>query len=289
MTKTRPHIIVGCDGSPESVSALQWAAEYAQLADGNLEMVSTWDWPTFQGAPITYGRWDPKDSCNSALARLRATIDLPDDMVRMEVAQGHAGRVLVERATDADLLVVGSHGLGALSRLVLGSVSGYCATHAPSPVAVVRFVAEAQRGGVVVAVDESASARAALRWALNYADVVHQPLTVLHVAEAAPPATAADDELARRHPHAVHRRDSQWLEDVVAKEEADRGAPMTAPVDVCVVGGHPAAVLVEQSARYSLTVCGRRGSGGFPRLRLGSVAAALAHHGTSSLVVTPSA
>ena len=64
---------------------------------------------------------------------------------RATVAVGPAAQVLVDAAQDAALVVVGSRGLGALSRAVLGSVSSSVLHHAGCPVAVVPEVAEGVR------------------------------------------------------------------------------------------------------------------------------------------------
>jgi nucleotide-binding universal stress UspA family protein len=53
------------------------------------------------------------------------------------VREGAPARVLLEEADDADLLVVGSRGLGGFRGLLLGSVSQQCSHHAPCPVVVV--------------------------------------------------------------------------------------------------------------------------------------------------------
>jgi nucleotide-binding universal stress UspA family protein len=53
------------------------------------------------------------------------------------VRQGQAADVLLEEARGADLLVVGSRGLGGFTGLLLGSVSQQCAHHATCPVAIV--------------------------------------------------------------------------------------------------------------------------------------------------------
>lgn len=288
MTGTRPAVLVGCDGSTESETALAWAARYAQDTGGSVDIVSSWQWPTFQDAPITYGNWDPQKVCTDTLARARTTVDLPDDRVSTQAVHGQPARILTERSSNSDLLVVGTHGLGALSRMVLGSVSAYCATHASCPVAVVRAPGVKPRRGVLVGLDDSASAVSALRWAMDYADLVHQPLIVVHVAEPPAPPIPSGYPVTFTYPReAVHRQIRHWIGDVVDKEQAERGRDVLAGVTVRVVDGNPAQVMVEHSERATLTVCGRRGAGGFRRLLLGSVASALAHHGQSTIVVTP--
>jgi nucleotide-binding universal stress UspA family protein len=54
------------------------------------------------------------------------------------IAYGHPAQVLIEASREADLLVVGSHGHGAFTGMVLGSVSIHCVTSAFCPVVVVR-------------------------------------------------------------------------------------------------------------------------------------------------------
>ena len=270
MTTQRPSILVGCDGSPESATALAWAADHARRTNGSLHLVSCWEWPTLQGAPITYGQWQPESECTSRLARLRTSVDLPDNRVTTDVVRGHPAHVLVRRAADVDLVVVGTHGLGAVSRLILGSVSAYCAGHSPVPVAVVRE--SPGRRGVLVGVDGSESAGVALRWAMDYADSALEPLTVMQTIE---PSVGGDRETRRQ------------LRELVEKAHADRGSAVMSGVRIRVLEGNPAHVLVEQSKYASVTVVGRRGAGGFLRLVVGSVAAALAHHGQSTVVITP--
>jgi nucleotide-binding universal stress UspA family protein len=72
------------------------------------------------------------------------------------VVEGPAGDVLVARARSAELLVVGSHGRGALRGLLLGSVALHRAVYATTPVLVVRPVStdeapETARGELVLA------------------------------------------------------------------------------------------------------------------------------------------
>jgi nucleotide-binding universal stress UspA family protein len=51
---------------------------------------------------------------------------------------GAPGRVLVEQARGAELLVLGHRGRGGVASVVLGSVGLYCVLHAPCSVTIVR-------------------------------------------------------------------------------------------------------------------------------------------------------
>lgn len=289
MTARQPRIVVGCDGSPESRTAVDWAADHARATDGTLTLVNAWQWPAVQGVPVVLERnTDPPARGLAVLERLRGAVDLPDDRVILDVVRGAPARVLLALAADADLLVVGSHGLGVFSRLVLGSVSARCATHASCPVVVVRPETSPRPRKVVVGVDDSPGAMSALKWAMDYADLVHSQLTVVHAVEIATPTIPFGYPGTFDLPQAeIHDGARTWLCETVVKAEADRGVPLWQSPSLRVYDGNPGHVLVHESENASLVVVGRRGSGGFARLLVGSVAAAVAHHASCTSVVIP--
>ncbi|HEX5810505.1 MAG TPA: universal stress protein [Pseudonocardia sp.] len=65
--------------------------------------------------------------------------DLVDGLaVEVSGATGHPADILVTQAREADQLVLGHRGRGALASAVLGSVGLSCVLHAPCPVTIVR-------------------------------------------------------------------------------------------------------------------------------------------------------
>jgi nucleotide-binding universal stress UspA family protein len=134
-------IVVGVDGSDPSKRALRWAANQAKLTGAKLKVVTSWEYPPTLGwAPPYPSDFDPNEDARTALQETIEAVLGPEAALvgETEVTEGHPAFVLTEAARGAELLVVGSRGHGAFAGMVLGSVSEYCAAHAPCPVVVVR-------------------------------------------------------------------------------------------------------------------------------------------------------
>lgn len=131
-------VVVGVDGSAQSMAALKWADSYATTTGARLRIVTTWVWPLNYGSAFGYEGLTPGADALSVLEKARAELTIPETRVETVCREGGAGPVLVAESKDAALLVVGSHGFGAIGRVVLGSVSNHCVNHASCPVLVVR-------------------------------------------------------------------------------------------------------------------------------------------------------
>jgi len=136
-------IVVGVDGSKGGVEALKFAIEEARVRGSEVKAVAAWEVPASAfGTGIVPIPVDPnsfkkiaQDALDKSLEEAAAsTIGVS---VTPLLHQGHPANVLVAEAHDADLLVVGSRGLGGFKGLLLGSVSQQCAHHATCPVAIV--------------------------------------------------------------------------------------------------------------------------------------------------------
>jgi len=145
MADSEPLVVVGVDGSPESVGALRWAAEYATAIGATIKAVLSWHYPAAAGpAPVGVAPQAISDEvrANMQLALDQAVADVygatTPKNVQTEVAYGHPSQVLVEESKSADLLVVGNRGHGSFTGMLVGSVSIHCVTNAACPVVVVR-------------------------------------------------------------------------------------------------------------------------------------------------------
>ena len=137
-------IVVGVDGSELSTAAVGYAYEEAARRGASLIVVHAWLYPTPIGPgdilPLVY---DPEALAEESRRVLAESIAgwaerYPDVPVRQRSLRGAPARVLVEESKDAQLVVVGAHGRGALGGLLLGSVSHAVLHHAHSPLVIVR-------------------------------------------------------------------------------------------------------------------------------------------------------
>ncbi|GAA5230207.1 universal stress protein [Arthrobacter cryoconiti] len=132
------HIVVGVDGSPESILALQWAQTLAPTLGASIMAVSAWRMETAMG-PYEIPDWDPEPIAREILTDSLAKAfgdDVPEGLIS-RTFRGQASQVLIEASEKAKMLIVGSRGHGGFAGLLLGSVSSSCAEHAVCPVLVV--------------------------------------------------------------------------------------------------------------------------------------------------------
>jgi nucleotide-binding universal stress UspA family protein len=186
---------------------------------------------------------------------------------------------LIEASTRADMIVVGSRGMTAPGRLLLGSVSSTVVQHAHCPVAIIHDDdgSADDMAPVVVGVDGSPASEGAIELAFDEASRRGVHLVALHAwsdvgvfpilgmdwrdyeAKGAEILTERLAGLQRKYPDVrVERR-----------LDCDR----------------PAHWLIEESEHAQLVVVGSHGRGGFPGMLLGSVSSALAHSAKAPLII----
>jgi nucleotide-binding universal stress UspA family protein len=141
---TRPSVVVGVDGSDESLAALRWAARYGAATGTPVRAVLIWHYPTTASAPPP-GRApasvekevEEREAANLREAIAKAAPDAPGAQVDPEIHYGHPAQALIELSGGTDLLVLGRHGHGRVFGKHFGSVTLHCVNNAECPVVVV--------------------------------------------------------------------------------------------------------------------------------------------------------
>jgi nucleotide-binding universal stress UspA family protein len=183
---TERAIVAGVDASEACLGAARWAAREAVLRGVTLRLVHA----------CIFGPDDPADHDTAAhhdeepllehgyrwieRAERAATEAAPGVRIETEVNPGIAPDLLVDESAKADLIVVGSHGVGGLRGVFIGSVALKVAAQASCPVVVVHGESPPCHGPVVAGVDASEESEHALEFALAAASLRAVPLLVVH-------------------------------------------------------------------------------------------------------------
>ncbi|MFC4059257.1 universal stress protein [Planomonospora corallina] len=279
-------ILVGVDGSRAGLDAVGWAVREAELRKTGLRIVHVmpaWAYEMAEDAPHagvgTWMRNGAAEMLEQGVERARQE-DRPVE-VESRILPGDPRLALIEAAEEAELLVVGSHGLGGFRGMLLGSVALGVAGHTACPVAVVRSLPAERGGRVVVGVDGSPGGAEAVELAFAEASLRGAELHAVHawsgpVIEGAPrllaPAEVAEGEEQRVLAESLAGRRERHPDVKVVEE---------------VTHGHPVDVLKEASTEADLLVVGSRGRGDLTGLLLGSVSHSLLHHAACPLVIVP--
>jgi nucleotide-binding universal stress UspA family protein len=264
-------IVAGVDGKAPGWWALAWAADEAAVTGAHLTICRVY--PDGHRPPVG-GHRHPGEVLELADPLLmrqvrRVQARLGGDRVTLSTPAGSPGLLLVEAA--GDLLVVGASVADHLSAM---STARWVAAHAACPVVVVRPIREAAglfAGHVVVGVDGSEPARAALAFAFGYAATHALPLAAVYAAgghaDGHPGDVWVDDRFAETH---VNPPPAGLTELDVEVEPYTREYPAV-PVKRAVYHGGPVPALLRAAAGARLLVVGDRGRSAMARLLLGSV------------------
>jgi nucleotide-binding universal stress UspA family protein len=120
-------IVIGVDGSPLSLKALEFAADEARLRHAPLRVI------------YAYPATDTEAESRTYVEGIKATAPSTDGVeVEWLILPGNAAEVLIAASRDAMLLVIGPRGVGGFLGLIIGSVAAQCVHHSHCPVLVVR-------------------------------------------------------------------------------------------------------------------------------------------------------
>ncbi|MDG6110123.1 universal stress protein [Dactylosporangium aurantiacum] len=288
-------VVVGVDGSPDSVLAVRWAAADAVRRGRPLHLLhAAYDWRQFAYPQEFAGqalRLADDAGVRQASERIIADATAearqiePDLPITTATVVQPAVPALMEVARHAALVAVGSRGRTGFAALLVGSTGAQLAAHADCPVVIVRRYGHREgphAGRVVVGVDGSHHAGHALGFAFEQAAFREAGLTAVHVYRW-PAGGPPDDMLPLCYDPDDLRDDEQCLAAESLSGWRERYPEVEVRLDT--VSGRAGGVLAELSAGAQLLVVGARGRGGFTGLRLGSVSHAAVHHASCPVAV----
>ncbi|KUN88501.1 stress-inducible protein [Streptomyces bungoensis] len=282
-------ITVGLDGSPESRAAADWAAREALSRGLPVKLVQVWE-PVpapMAEAPLlgaeTHQHWTERIPRERAEELRRRH---PGVEVITEQLTGRPAEALAQAAEDAELLVLGSRGLGGIGGFLVGSVGLAVVAATERPVVLVRAGERAEdvpgaTGPVLLGLDTGTPDPAPLAFAFEAAARRSVPLHVVHGWN--PPAYYAYGAVLDPH-----------VTEIVAQSDAEALAETLGPwrekyPDVEVVTesrcGSPSLLLIDASREASLVVVGRRVRRSAVGAHIGPVAHAVLHHAAAPVAV----
>jgi len=276
-------VVVAVDGSPASDNAVRWAANTAMKRNVPLRLASSYTMPQFlyaEGMVPPQELYD--DLQRETMRKIDAARELavevaPSLAIGHAVAEGSPIDMLLEMSRDAGMIVMGSRGLGGLSGMVLGSVSGAVVSHASCPVVVVRednnVTEETKYGPIVVGIDGSEVSRRATEVAFEEAQARGAELIAVHTwIDTQVQAPGAGFTVSEDRWKEAHDEKSELLENYL--RELGRTYPEV-QVKKVITRDRPVRALTEAAEGAQLLITGSHGRGGFKGMLLGSTSRAL--------------
>ena len=279
-------VLLASDGSEEALAAARSAAILAKKFDASLTILNVYA-PASQALPASSAPGLNADARREQaqdviVGETGRTVDQAGVhyVARKEI--GHPAETIIGVAEEdgADLIVLGSRGLGDVKRFLLGSVADRVAHHAHCPVLIVRGRGDVAEDDlfrhILLASDGSACALEAAAVAAILADKLTSRVTIINVFQPSPYVAPYGEPIG-------YCLDDRYIAEI--QDDAicstghvldEHGVAFRSRKEI----GPPAAEIarVAEEEACDLIVLGSRGLGGFQRLLLGSVSDGVAHH-----------
>jgi nucleotide-binding universal stress UspA family protein len=261
---TKP-VVVGVDGSEESLRAVEWAALEARRHASLLRIVSApAPMPRVSGAhhpsPETAAvalRGIAVRALGAAITRVQEVA--PGLSAEAGLLSGSPAAAVADCGPDASMLVVGARGAGGFAAMMLRSVSRYAAAHARCPVVVVREGSAAVHREIAVGIRDPEDTTGTLAFAFEEASLRRADLIAVHAWTRFPsavhlPGPGQTAELPLADPEQISAAAASTLATTLDRWR-DKYPDVMVRQDI--IPGHPARVLASYSARVDLVVIGR--------------------------------
>jgi nucleotide-binding universal stress UspA family protein len=255
-------VLVGFDGSHSSALAIDWAVREVAARGSSLRIASS------ASGSACSNRQGVDDLQEQRLSRLLCELhdEHPSLIVELAPPDGDPHHALLETAVDADLLVLAASTNASVEAVLLGSLARKAMRRSPCPVVVVRGSRTGPVRRMVVGVDGSSAAAAALHWVCTEANLHRADLVVMHARE-----------------RDISRAEAECVLNLAVNECRERTGVAVRGVLAEV---SPAAALISASRDADIVVVGSRGRSGFKTAVFGSVALSVAQGASCPVAVT---
>jgi len=278
------HVIIGIDGSDASSKALNWGLDFATHHKARVTLLQIAD-----------------DSFLSDRAVFRSESQaLSDRLLKQDLDEarkfgftgeitgvatvGHPVQEFERFSAEADLVVLGDHTGSKIAGAFFGSRSVKIAAVSQAPVAVIPQQSQAVTIGVVVGVDGSKAAEAAIAYAAEEASRLGTELIAVYAWM--PPLTPGIEQLWSEELIEAQHNAAEEALAIGTAGLASRYPDLTIRREI--VQAPPISALIDQAKGAALLVVGSRGRGSFSRLLLGSVSQGVLTELPCPVIVTKS-
>jgi nucleotide-binding universal stress UspA family protein len=184
---SQPSVVVGIDGSEAAIQAAEWAVDEAVSREVPLRLVQVISEHVEPAPFASVGNVRMElEYAEAALRIATAAVEAAGKAVKVETAilQGNPVATLIAESRNAEMICVGSAGIGRLARALLGSTAAELVEGAHCPVAIIRTQRSQSKPDsalIVVAINDSPDNDDVVEHAMAEAKLRHAPVLALGV------------------------------------------------------------------------------------------------------------
>ena len=290
-------VLIATDGSKEASTALQTAIRLSNPADRSVDLLCVA--PRFSRRSQNRVRSEQYQQralgeITHMLEQVRAQLRPTTGEVHLLTAFGSPSGIIVKKAEDYDLTVIGPKGHGGGGDLGLGPVASRVVEHAMSPVLVARELRSDDGLRVLAAVDGSEASLRAIEMLGFLFDLRSAEVCLMHVAETSWVELGPEEDWITYSEEDQERSETGEMEkeliregDEVVEQARDLLLPYRVSVTTRLVEGNPANEILSEAERgqYDLVVVGATGVRDLKHRMLGSVSAKIAWNAPCSVLI----
>ena len=278
-------VLLASDGSSDAMQAARWLAASGVPTSASLLVLSVVTLPRSLPTAVAESL---RAEGRSVAEQTRAVVGVNGANVDVRVAEGDAREQIMRTAEDwdADLVVMGSRGLGRVQGFLLGTVSLAVARHCTRPVLVVKGRTRVL-GSAIVALDGSEDALNALRLFARWPKLTTLAVHLVGVIEPLPFPRTAPKVVQAELRAAVTAAEGERREALEQAFAAARPLLPAGEVTETLTVGDPAGEIlrIADENAVDLIVLGARGVGATQRLLLGSVSETVLHDAQCAVLI----